>query len=49
MTSLSDVLDSPENIYENCAVIASQGVAGTPVEDIDGMGHARWSAYYLNL
>ena len=40
MTSFSDLLDdTSENIYENCAVIASQGVAGTPVEDVDSMYH----------
>lgn len=38
VTSFSDLLDdNSENIYENYAVIASQGAAGTPVEDVDSM------------
>ena len=41
VTSFSNILDdNSENIYENYAVIASQGVAGTPVEDADSMSTA---------
>lgn len=40
VTSFSNLLDdTSENIYENYAVIASQGVAGTPVEDVDSTWH----------
>ena len=41
VTSFSNILDdNSENIYENYAVIASQGVAGTPVEDADSTSMA---------
>lgn len=41
VTSFSNILDdNSENIYENYAVIASQGVAGTPVEDADSTSTA---------
>ena len=42
VTSLdsSELLDESENIYENCAVVASHS-AVTPSEDVESMWHEK--------
>lgn len=49
VTSLdaSEALDEPENLYENCAVIAAQN-AVTPVEDMESKWHGWRIILWIN-